>query len=660
MLSHSDNFAFWDISDFLIKVRLNELSTLYMKNFLRYSLLLILCSNSYSQIPPAPAIVLNTDKVVGNALSDGSSYTEELVISNPGTAILSDITVGITGIDSNQFTVSGVPASINAQGSSSFFVHFTPSLNGPKSALLTITGTDADAVVIPVRGLGTAGYGGENEPSLQWVLDTQLGIGVVDTGDIDPDTSDLIIADGISYNDIIGDEIAAQRFEWSQAGPVSITPLGTYGPTNTDIAFTCGWYTSGDPSSTNELFQVSNTPPTNSQGLNPPVIGDTEFEPGSGEFGFYITWPFFDYRQVFSEDAFNTIDLTVPHKVRVYELPGEPDSYILVFELIETAYDYNDVVFIARNIKPYNVPAPSDVWLDAECATLGSGWSVVTDADVSGGQYVSATSGANFYSNAPTNPESYVSFDFTANAGKYIMYGLMDTPSDNSDSFWVRANGGPWIKWNNLLREGGFAWRRLYDSDSNDLAVSFDLLEGSNTLDIAIRENGTALDKIYLTLAGSIPVGFGQQAMNCTISDTQPFADAGEDVSLLLPDNSVVLNGIGGDMDGGTVSYEWTQTSGPNAAVVNGTNGADLTVDNLIEGVYSFNLSVTDDEGNSVSDEVSVSVVDTVSSDVWLEAECAEVVGSGWSLVPDGNVSGGQYVSATSATPTSTSSAPIG
>ena len=76
------------------------------------------------------------------------------------------------------------------------------------------------------------------------------------------------------------------------------------------------------------------------------------------------------------------------------------------------------------------------------------------------------------------------------------MYALINTPNDNNDSFWVRANDGPWIKWNGLLRQGGFDWRNLYDSDSNATPTRFDLLDGANTLDIAIRETGAALDKI--------------------------------------------------------------------------------------------------------------------------------------------------------------------
>ena len=140
---------------------------------------------------------------------------------------------------------------------------------------------------------------------------------------------------------------------------------------------------------------------------------------------------------------------------------------------------------------------------------------MVPDENVSGGQYVSATSGANFYSSAPTDAESWISFDVTASAGGYEMYALINTPNDNNDSFWVRANGGPWIKWNGLLRQGGFDWRNLYDSDSNAAPVGFDLLDGANTLDVAIRETGASLDKIYLTSTRSVPSDLGSTASNC-------------------------------------------------------------------------------------------------------------------------------------------------
>ncbi|MEB8330272.1 PKD domain-containing protein [Flavobacteriaceae bacterium KMM 6897] len=88
-----------------------------------------------------------------------------------------------------------------------------------------------------------------------------------------------------------------------------------------------------------------------------------------------------------------------------------------------------------------------------------------------------------------------------------------------------------------------------------------------------------------------------------------PLANAGEDQSIILPLNSITLNGTGSDPDGGPVSFLWTQTSGPNTAALSGSTTADLTANNLVEGAYVFRLTVTDDENDTAFDEVGVTIL---------------------------------------------------
>ena len=333
-------------------------------------------------------------------------------------------------------------------------------------------------------------------------------------------------------------------------------------------------------------------------------------------------------------------------------LSGETTSALTVGTLIEGTYVFdfavsdeegnttNDQVSIVVEAAFVD----TNIWLEAECAVIGSGWSIVSDEDVSEGEYVNATSGSNFYSSAPTNTESYVSFNFSANEGIYFFYALINTPNTNNDSFWVRANRGSWIKWNDLLQQG-FTWRQLHDSDSNSALVSFNLTEGENTLDIAIRENGASIDKIYLTETQTSPTGLGISGTNCGPIDAEPIANAGQDITVTLPILSTLISGNGTDPDGGEVTYLWSQISGPNIASLSNTTEANLTVDNLIEGEYTFSLEIKDEFDVTVSDEMSLSVI--ASGDIWLEAECA-VVGSQWTIIDDSNVAGNQYISASS------------
>ncbi|MBS1553289.1 MAG: gliding motility-associated C-terminal domain-containing protein [Bacteroidetes bacterium] len=87
-----------------------------------------------------------------------------------------------------------------------------------------------------------------------------------------------------------------------------------------------------------------------------------------------------------------------------------------------------------------------------------------------------------------------------------------------------------------------------------------------------------------------------------------PKANAGADLTLVLPTNSASLSGSGSDTGGGTiVSYSWTKVSGGAANLTN-ANTPTLSVTDLVEGIYVFRLTVTDNDGNTAFDDVSVTV----------------------------------------------------
>ncbi|MEN7547767.1 malectin domain-containing carbohydrate-binding protein [Rapidithrix thailandica] len=91
-----------------------------------------------------------------------------------------------------------------------------------------------------------------------------------------------------------------------------------------------------------------------------------------------------------------------------------------------------------------------------------------------------------------------------------------------------------------------------------------------------------------------------------------PVANAGSDVQMYLPENSIVLIGSGQDSDGNIVSYEWNQLMGPTSITLSGENTATLTVSDMVEGVYEFELTVTDDKGGQGKDKVTVTVIEPV------------------------------------------------
>ncbi|MEO9871811.1 PKD domain-containing protein [Ekhidna sp.] len=87
-----------------------------------------------------------------------------------------------------------------------------------------------------------------------------------------------------------------------------------------------------------------------------------------------------------------------------------------------------------------------------------------------------------------------------------------------------------------------------------------------------------------------------------------PIANAGTDVTISLPQDSIVLVGAGNDPDGGPVTFEWRQVAGT-AATLSGTDSEDLTVSNLTAGSFSFAFEVTDEHGLMDADTMEVIVL---------------------------------------------------
>ncbi|WP_317045517.1 PKD domain-containing protein, partial [Algoriphagus antarcticus] len=331
---------------------------IYVADYARNEIVLLRPSN---QASPKPVISANTEQVVGDAIAAGNVvYVEEILLSNLGNAVLNNIAFTVTGGDAAQFTVTGMPSTLNAQNTGSFQVTFDPASNGPKFATLTITGNNAQPISIGLSGLGKQGLGGANEPSLQWILDTHLGQGAINVGDSDPSNNIITTGASTNYNALIGGELAIQKFQRASDGPVSVELLSVYGPTGSNPVVAFGWYLSGNAASVQEIFTVTNDPLSNGQSLNPIVTGVLELDPANASFGFVSRWPFFQNRQLFSEDVLNTFTGAIPHHVRVYALPGEDNAYIVATEEHISGFDYQDIVVIVRNVMPFSDVTPEE------------------------------------------------------------------------------------------------------------------------------------------------------------------------------------------------------------------------------------------------------------------------------------------------------------
>lgn len=299
-----------------------------------------------------PVLTANTSRLVIDDVIDGQATSQKITLSNTGSAKLV-----INGIASNNnlfaTQVSQFPLEIEVGDSLDLQISFNAAANGPVDAILTISSNDADSpfAAILLAGLGKQGVGGENEPSLQWVL-TAHGINV-NVGDDDPATTILNSQSTQYAAPLLGDELSAPLFTQALDAPVTVQVLSVYGPTSQDTVMAFGWYLSGTQNTKNELFAVSNTPSSNGQTLNPVLAGNTQFNiDGDTRFGFYSRWPAFANQEIYSEDKLNTFAGAIPHHVRVYPMPEEVNAYIIAMEEPVAGFDFQDIVVIVRNVKP--------------------------------------------------------------------------------------------------------------------------------------------------------------------------------------------------------------------------------------------------------------------------------------------------------------------
>ena len=122
------------------------------------------------------------------------------------------------------------------------------------------------------------------------------------------------------------------------------------------------------------------------------------------------------------------------------------------------------------------------------------------------------------------------------------------------------------------------------------------LVQGVYVFQLKVTDNNgaTAVSNVQITvnIAPNIP----------------PTADAGADQTITLPTSTVSLSGSGKDTDGSISSYSWTKISGPASGTITNANSASTTVTTLVQGVYVFQLKVTDNGASTAVSNVQITV----------------------------------------------------
>jgi fibronectin type 3 domain-containing protein len=302
----------------------------------------------------------------------GASQTQSLTVTNNGTTglnltsfnIVNDPSVATQ--DAGSFglpNLGSVPTSLAPGQSAVITINFAAPSTGLHSALFQIGTNDTahPTLTIALRGLGTTGTGGGNEPSLAAILRAYEIPTIV--GDGPNDSNAFTSTFYPATPDASSQEVTMPRLMKAGPGSVTITNLAAFSVPN-QPALRFGYYTPGDPTNTTQLFTFNQN---DSQTMSPAAQGSTSFDPGlAASFGLYANFPTFTdngkQRMSYSEDALNPWDASVPRKFRFFPLKN-PDGSVVPNAFVFAAednnipfgniqpYDSNDIVGIIRNVK---------------------------------------------------------------------------------------------------------------------------------------------------------------------------------------------------------------------------------------------------------------------------------------------------------------------
>lgn len=149
-------------------------------------------------------------------------------------------------------------------------------------------------------------------------------------------------------------------------------------------------------------------------------------------------------------------------------------------------------------------------------------------------------------------------------------------------------------------------------SDTNNLRFEYNASSSSKTISLG----ALYIDAKNASFNGTIilaPYSSAVLIKTGASSNQPPVAIAGGDQVITSPTSVVTLSGSGTDV-GGTISgYSWSKISGPSSGTITSASSASTTVTSLIQGVYQFQLKVTDNNGATGLDTIQVTVNSSTS-----------------------------------------------
>ena len=147
-----------------------------------------------------------------------------------------------------------------------------------------------------------------------------------------------------------------------------------------------------------------------------------------------------------------------------------------------------------------------------------------------------------------------------------------------------------------------YAWKKMSGPSGGDVTSNWlktitltGLVQGVYNYQLVITDNNGATS----TANVSVTVNAAQSSWN---------ASAGPNQTLTLPTNSTTLTGSSSDPNTYISSYAWKKMSGPSGGDVTSNWLKTITLTGLVQGVYNYQLVMTDNNGATSTANVSVTV----------------------------------------------------
>ncbi len=184
---------------------------------------------------------------------------------------------------------------------------------------------------------------------------------------------------------------------------------------------------------------------------------------------------------------------------------------------------------------------------------------------------------------------------------------------------WIEA--GEWVEYSILVDQPGYydlEYRYASDIPSgggqfyfeiNGTQVSDNVSVGNtgdwynwltgNVSDIELNAGEHILRLVFIN--GGFNLGRMTFSFDRELDYYPPVANAGEDLLIVFPDSSAVLDGSASyDADTENLNYLWEQVYGPSTVTFSAGDSEQTEITDLIEGTYKFKLTVSDETHSSV------------------------------------------------------------